>query len=615
MPQESSVVATVNGAGTSSNIIPQGWAVDNALKFRRPISVDNYAETALKATAEWITIKKWEEYKKDFQEKAKDPSNEIAKIGIGTNARDTLPKRLPIEKIDELTKKLDTSGLEDIPRLLLSNSDIYAFTLLQAVDGVRSDDTTGLTNAVLLRITDEPRRYFLAMLLAEVTNDLKIRITTEEKDPNKNWPRLVELTLQRGIDIRVEQVRPAVMGLLSILYREGNIPYYLDRYISTRSSAIPATSFTPIIKQSIIDYLIKLGVVFNAANTEENFQKGAYDEYFLLAYNEAVKKSAIADDPIDTARIKGGEVTWNFTVDSFDSFENQGVIPANIKAAGVLDYIYNIGERMRVFDVANALVLRWASGMLDIPGGKTAAALYRFHKLRNERNTPAERAMLYKRVLNKGNGKLLSNMVVNEAFPTLWHQLMAEVAEYIRKSERSKDVWVSKSPLFQATKNLQYNLTEHMTGMSHVQVTEDYAHLQEALDILRSEEIINSFGGRRKSLWSVIEQVAKEDLNTMVATATLRTIAVEGNKIFQWVAGFETEGAVREADFETLLSAAESWIIAQASMETGTNGKFLPQGSASYHKTSTKHRSLPRSRDTVKPKEKGGNSDFDDWDV
>lgn len=154
-----------------------------------------------------------------------------------------------------------------------------------------------------------------------------------------------------------------------------------------------------------------------------------------------------------------------------------------------------------------------------------------------------------------------------------------------------------------------------MTGMSHVQVTEDYAHLQEALEILRSEEILNSFGGRRKSLWSVIEQVAKEDLGTMVATATLRTIAVEGNKIFQWIANFETEGAVREADFDTLLSAAESWIIAQASMETGSNGKFLPKGSASHYKTSTANRSLPRGRDTVKPKTKGGDGDFDDWDV
>jgi hypothetical protein len=513
-----------------------------------------------------------------------------------------------------LTKRLDTNGLEDIPRLLLSSSEIYAYVLLQSVDSVKSDDIAGLSNAVLLRIADQPKRYFLARILTDVTNDLKVQISLDEKDPNKNWPRLVELTLERGIDIRAGQVRPSVMDLLSILYREGNIPYYLTRYIKERS-AIPESSFTSTIKKSIIDYLIKLGVEFKTGKTSENFDKGVYDEYFILSYNEALKRSEVADDPIDTARIKGGQVSWNFVVDSFDAVDRQGVIPENIKAAGALDYLYYIGEGMRVFDVANALVLRWASGMLDIPEGKTAAMLYRYHKLRNERNTAAERAMLYKRVLNKGGGKLLSNMVANDAFPMLWHQLMAEVAEYIRKSERGKDTWVSRSPLYQATKNLQYNLTEHMTGMSHVQVTEDYAHLQEALDILRAEEIINHFGGRRKSLWSVIERVSKEDLGSMVPTAPLRTIAVEGNKVFQWIANFESEGGVRDVDFNTLLSAAESWIISQASMESGNNGKFLPDNRNGKDRGRPPQRTSQRGRTAATPRKKASNDDFDDWDV
>lgn len=596
MPETSTLTNNSNNA--------QVWAVDNSLSIKRQPNIDAYAASALKATEEWIKTTKWEDYKKDAPDKTM----------LGATAKDTLPKKLAVEKIDELTKRLDTTGLEDIPRLLLSSSDIYAYVLLQSVDSVKSDDIAGLSNAVLLRIADQPKRYFLARVLTDVTNDLKVQISLSEKDPNKNWPRLVELTLERGVDIRTGQVRPSVMALLTILYREGNIPYYLSRYIKERS-AIPESSFKSTIKQSMVDYLIKLGVDFNTGKTAENFDKGVYDEYFILSYNEALKKSEVADDPIDTARIKGGEVTWNFVVDSFDAIDRQGVIPENIKAAGALDYIYYIGEGMRVFDVANALVLRWASGILDIPEGKTAGMLYRFHKLRNERNTPAERAMLYKRVLNKGNGKLLSNMVVNDAFPMLWHQLMAEVAEYIRKSERGKDTWVSRSPLYQATKNLQYNLTEHMTGMSHVQVTEDYAHLQEALEILRAEEIINHFGGRRKSLWSVIEQVSKEDLGSMVPTAPLRTIAVEGNKVFQWIANFESEGAVRDVDFNTLLSAAESWIISQASIESGHHGKFLPDSRSGKDRGRPPHRTPHKERVAAKPKKQASHDDFDDWDV
>lgn len=597
---------TTNSNNSSNS---QGFAVDKALAFRSPNSIDPYAITALKKTEDWIKTEEWKAFKKEYQDKAKqDSSSEEAKTPLGENdtAKDILPKRLSVEKIDQVSKKLDITGLEDIPRLLLSNTEIYAFVLLQAVSSVKSDDITGLANAVQLRIGDRSKRYFLARLLTEVTNDLKVQIST---DSDKNWPRLVELTLEKGIDIRAGQVRPSVMDLLSVMYREGNIPYYLTRYILQRS-IIPESSFTSTLKQSMISYLIKLGVQFQS---DESFKHGDYDEYFILAYNEALKMSAAADDPIDTARIKGGEVAWNFVVDTFESVDRQGVIPSNIKAAGALDYLYYIGEGMRVFDVANALVLRWASGMLDIPEGKTAAALYRFHKLRNERNTAAERAMLYKRVLNKGGGKLLSNMVANHAFPMLWHQLMAEVAEYIRKSERGRDTWVSRSPLYQATKNLQYNITEHMTGMSHVQVTEDYAHLQEALDILRAEEIINHFGGRRKSLWSVIERVSKEDLGSMVPTAPLRTIAVEGNKVFQWIANYESEGAVRDVDFNTLLSAAESWIISQASMESGNNGKFLPDNRNG--KGRPPQRNSHRERATAKPKKQGSHDDFDDWDV
>lgn len=575
----------------------QGWAVDRVLTIRRTWALDAYAEEALKATEYWITHQQWEEYK-----------GHTHTLGLGQTAKDSLPRYLSVEKTDQLTKNIDSSGLEDIPRALLSNSEIYAFVLLQATESVSKDDIAGLASAVLLRVLDLPKRYFLARLLAEVTSSLQIKI-------NSSQTRIVNLTLEQGIDIRSGQVRASVTTLLGTIHREKNIPDYLKRYIDERS-ALPDSSFTPTIQKLMVDYLIKLGVDFktNKKNqtSDQLFDSGAYDEYFILAYNEALKTSAAADDPIDTARIKGGQATWNFQVDGFESVDRQGVIPANIKAAGALDYVYTIGEVMRVFDVANALVLRWASGMLDIPEGATASALYRFHKLRNERNTPAERAMLHKRVLNKGNGKLLSNMVVNTAFSGLWHQLMAEVAEYIRKSERSKDVWVSKSSLYQATKNLQYNLTEHMTGMSHVQVTEDYAHLQEALDILRSDEILTNFGGRRKSLWSVLEQVAKEDLGVMIPTSTLRSLAVEGNKIFQWVAGYETEAAVRATDFDRLLSAAESWIIAQASLESSSRSKGSHKMPAGKARRNLPPAPSPTHREPVKA-HKGG--DFDDWDV
>lgn len=522
----------------------------NILNIYPPnVNLDPYAEEALELT---------EEYYKSLY------SNAQSDVTGGGNS----------STIASLSSRFNSSGIDETLRLLLSNKDIYAslIELSTKEDGVADDDLEGLYSSVLRIVSDKPRSYFLARMLNSYVNDKHITITE-----NPRWNNLYDLTLESGLSIRYGQVEPAINDILATIYTEGNIPHYLDLYIGKDiegndvgegRSQISASAFTSTIRQGMIDYLVKIGVQID---DDAKFEAGDYDEYFLLAYNESVKLGTITEDPIDTARIKGGVITWDFSVDSFETIEAQGILPTNIRAAGALDYLYYIGEQMRVFDVVNALVLRWATGSLDIPDGDTAANLYRFHKLRDERSTPEERAMLYRRVLSKGNGRLLSNMVVNKSFPNLWHKLMSEAAEYIRKSEGSDSDWydskVSRAPIEQATKNLQYNLTDFMTGMSHLQVTEDYAHLQEAMEILKAEEILNDFGGRRKSIWTVIEKVGKEDLGVSIPTVVLRTCAVEGNKIFQWIAGFNEYGSVIEGEFENFLDAAEAWIIAQASLE------------------------------------------------
>lgn len=538
-----------------------------------------------------------------FAIKALNATEKYLKDEFKTDPKEKLIQRGLTEQIANLSARLESSGLDDTHRLLLSSPDIYAVLINTALDvsKVQTDDLEGLYNAILRAVGDKPKRLFLAWMLTQVIDAHSIRVQPNDE----KWHRIDDLTLERGIPIRIGQVEPAVMALLDTLNKEGNIPYYLNQY--AQRGEINSTAFTSAIKQSMINYLIKIGLQITS---EIDFKAGKYDEYFALAFNEALKISTAAEDPIDQARTKGSETTWDFTVDIFDAVQEQAVIPANIRAAGALDYIYYIGERLQVFNVANALVLRWASASLDIPDGKTAAALYRFHKLRSDRSTPEERAMLYKRVLDRGNGKLLSNMVVNEPFPGLWNTLMSEVAEYIRKSENNKlsDNNVSRTQLYQATKNLQYNLTEHMTGMAHLQVTEDYAHLQEALAILKFDDILNHFGGRRKSIWNVIETVAKQDLGIAVPSSAIRTIAIEGNKVFQWLAKFN-EGMVKENEFKVLLDAAEAWIIAQASLDSDDDSPHTEKTKGKEKKQVAHHGKNNRKDDD------DDDDDFDDWEV
>ena len=409
---------------------------DKVLEISPPkFEIDDYALRALEETEEF--------YQKKYSESEQgNPKEYLVREGL-------------LGKIAELSQRLNsTGGIKDVIRLLLSNSTIYACLIKKALteDNVQDDDSAGLYSSVMRSIEQLPRRYFLAQVVNKVISAKRVRL----KESSKQWQRLDDLTLERGIPIRKGQVEPAVMDILSTLYKEGDLPYYINQYINR--GIIAKTAFTPSVKQSMIDYLVKLGVEIKSA---EDFQEGLYDDYFVLAYNEARKQSTDSDDPLDTARTRGSEISWDFTVDTFETIEEQGVLPSNIKAAGALDYIYQIGDRMQVFNVANALVLRWASGILDITEGKTGTELYRFHKRRSERSTAEERGMLYKRVLNKGNGRLLANMIPNESFGGYWHALMSEVAEYIRKSEsgNTSEIHLSRAPLYQATKNMQYNLT------------------------------------------------------------------------------------------------------------------------------------------------------------
>lgn len=366
------------------------------------------------------------------------------------------------------------------------------------------------------------------------------------------------------INLAPGALEAAILKLISSINEQGQLPALLEIYIE--QSEIEKSRFTNAVKMAMIDYLLDRGVQIDDI---DKLKSGGYDEHFALAYNYALETANGEDDPMDAAWRKGGGRglgQWDFTVDNFDGIEEQGIVKENILAAGALDYIFELGERLGVFKLVDALVLNWAAGSIDVVDGPVAARLYRYWKLREDRASDEERGIVYRRVLNKGETEVLSRMVVNEHLPDLWHNLMAEVAQYIDKTERVDDGYgesspVSRSRIYQATRELQYNITEFCTGMAHVQTREFYAQLQECLEILKDPEIMAYFGGnRRKSLWSVIERLSKEEFGTAPNIGAHRSLAVDGNKIFQWIANFN-EATVRQEDFITFVQAAESYIL------------------------------------------------------
>lgn len=293
-----------------------------------------------------------------------------------------------------------------------------------------------------------------------------------------------------------------------------------------------------------------------------------YGEYLALAYTNALKEIKKSDDPVTNVYQNGSPFAFNYVVDYFDTAEEQGVDAENILAAGTLYYVKTLADDLGILRVADAVLMRWTGGMLDIPQGSTASKLYSYYKLRDEYTTAEERAMFYKIVLNVGDAKVLEKMAVNEEFTPLWDTLMTEAVKYIDKYEQKETNFsvVSKAAIFQAIRELQYNLTTFSSGMVKAILPEMYRQFEKAVEIIDDDNVKEQLGwGYRRSMWNVIERVSQEEFGYKPNVSAMRTAAVTGHKIFATIASFD-EGLMSETAFQEFIRNIETFIISQSQL-------------------------------------------------
>lgn len=544
-----------------------GRGVNNVLKSPffvikpRLTNFDPLAEAALKATSEEFSTRR-------HNADSKLPADVIDEFN------EVVLKYKMSKAISTLVTQINKSRLDDTARQILSEKGILEYLVVVAVKekGVKPDDLEGLQNAVLLSLEggptpdgekESPKGFFYNSLTDKFLKQAKSGI----KEGDELFKRVIENVRNANVSLTVGKAHPAISRILDRVLTEGKLPYWVDQFAKERKE-IPEAKFTRAVKSAMVEYLLGLNLPIEEKDFGKKFTAGAFDEYFATAYYHATTVSTTGHDPLAVKYSKANVADWNFSVNQFDSIVDQGIIPINIKAAGALYYIYQLGEVLGMYKLADALVLRWANGMLDLTGGDAASKLYQYWKLRDERSSPEERGLLYKRVFDVGEAKMLHHMVANEAFPKLWHKLMEETTEYIRRSEENTEEKVSRAKIYEAMRNLQYNLTTHMTGMAHLQTQEMYAYLQSAQEILSHSEVVDYFGGgNSKNMWKVMESLWKEDFGESPNIAAIRTSAVEGNKVFQWVAKFDGAGSLTEDEFRLFLESAEAWILAQASVD------------------------------------------------
>ena len=509
-------------------------AVLNVRDLTYPI--DEIAGKARNATSEF--------YKQELNQKP--PEKRIEARGI-----------TPV--VAKVTKRLNARGLEDIERTLLALPAVYESLLIDALETqhVQKEDDQGLFDAVIRLVEVEPRCYVLEEIAGRVLDAENIELNNDE------LAALRDLIFERGVSLRAGSVRGDVLKLVDDGQRLGALRLYVDLY--AESGEIDAANFTESVKREMARFLYARGI---RIKDRAAFDSGKYDEHFALAYEHATRVTQGSDDPVDVARTKGSVSDLDFTIRRISESDRPTIRRQAILAAGALYTIFVEGEQMRVFDIADSLLTQWYTNALDIPDGETAAQLNRYSQLIPDRPTEPERGMFFRLVFNIGEAEMLSGAVVNEAFPGLWDNLMYEVTLYTDKIEQffTEEKNISRMRVYQAIQELQYNLSEYMTGSALTKTAEMQRHLEEAFDIIGSEDVLNHMGGRRKSLLVVIERMGRASLGVAIPTTNLVTIAERGNDIFKFIADFAAEN-VADDEFQRFLDACKACIISQAALE------------------------------------------------
>lgn len=441
-----------------------------------------------------------------------------------------------------------TAGLDQLSKYLLTE-EFIAIDLFDR--GITGESITSEQNLIvsIKRNLESFKIDFYKELISQVAI-AEYLAAVNQTDKTTIAIKLVK----EGISL-LHPNQPIIKEIKS-LKKLGDLPTLVNTYL-TNINAINVSLST---KNEMIHYLSDLGVDITDAT--------AQDELFGVAYAHARRVQSGKEDPIDNVFNQGQPATWNFKVDYFDSLADRAVVRDNILGAGALDYVRELGENLGIFRCVDTLVLMWAQGSLSLSSNDSSSKLYRYYKLRDNRLSFDERNMIYKQILNKGNGRMLSRMSANVEFTHLWQQLMNNSVNYIQKSEglNNNDL-VSRSRIYQATSNLQQNLSAHMVGKPLNDVHELYSQLQEAIEILTDEEVVAHFAtGSDRNMWKVIENISRNEMGFVPNTTAIKTVAVEGNKIFNWIADF-TPSSVSQDAFTMFLESAEAYIISQGEQQ------------------------------------------------
>jgi hypothetical protein len=536
-----------SAAGVTQGVVAEGFdelsdgTLSQLVKVRPPAEgIDPVANVAAQKTRE------------EFQQRlAAYPKPPLSTRGItGT--------------VEKVTGRLNALNLGDPRRLVLAQPPVYELLFLEALDDgqIPGDDPAGIVDHIVSHVDDEALVHLLRGIVDAVLAANRIELSDDERDD------IARLAMARGVDLGSGRLAPSVLELVEVRRRQGNVPRYVDHYLTLQE--ISAEAVDESIRQAMIEYLVglQLNMTFAAVVNRE------FDEYFAVAYTEARKQRAVSDDPIDLARSgRRAVTTLDFTIRRVGDRMNTVVRPQAIRAAGALFTIYIEGEVMRMFDLADALRLDWHKGDFNVSEGEVADLLERMDILSRDRPTDAERGMHYRRVFNYGNAELLSGTLVNERFNEQFDRLMYEVTRFVNLQDRASNDprQISRAGVISAITSLQHNLSQYVTGSAFKKIKGLQSYLNEAHDLLTSAPAAARFGGIDRSVNTAINEMGRKFLQVNLPVEDLFEWAERGNDVFNYIADFQ-RGDLREEPFQNFLDAAQQTILARAAIDEADGG-------------------------------------------
>jgi hypothetical protein len=256
-------------------------------------------------------------------------------------------------------------------------------------------------------------------------------------------------------------------------------------------------------------------------------------------------------------------------VNDFDG----SVIPSQLHASAELYFIYQM-ERMKLFDVVNALRRMFQLGQIRIQRGPGARGLYILEKWRPIRYTRRDRMIAYRRAFNYGTMPAPAGAIVNRSFHYQLVAFMSAMSQYfrdytigqvIRGSDQIDDrPFANIATIQRIGTDLRFNLDRASYGNILALTEEVGQYVQQVLELLDTPDIKKSFDANTK--WDVIEVVSNRHLGGHAELSQRAKLAESGRRMLQYIADNDFSTSIDldvfYADARPLGNQAEAWIAA-----------------------------------------------------